>query len=216
VWLAALPFVAWQMIPAQDVRFNRLLKVLHRMWSPTIFATVLFLGAFLHFLALGLPGIPYPQGPDFAAMIGWKDLARQIEQVEDEVENATRTEPLLVGMDKYNIASELAFYRNKQDAVKGKPKEGVSHTTGRQLFGMESLMYRYWFSEDLQDKWIKKDSTLILVTRELHELRNDQVTLSGWVIGEVKELKVRKNGIPIGRYYYALAKRHQDTQLHRK
>lgn len=213
VWLAILPFMAWQMIASKDVSYNRLFKFLHRMWPPTILATILFLGGFLHFLVLGLPGLPYPQGPNFASIIGWKDLSKQIEQVEDEVENATQTEPLLVGMDKYNIASELAFYRTKHNVGKGEAKEGVLYTTGRQLFGMESLMYRYWFQKGLQDKCFDKDLTLILVTRELHELMNDRISSSGWVIGDVKELKVKKNGIPVGQYYYALAKRYQDTRL---
>ena len=213
VWLAILPFMAWQMIASKDVSYNRLYKFLHRMWPPTILATILFLGGFLHYLVLGLPGLPYPQGSDFASLIGWKDLSKQIEQVEDEIENATQIEPLLVGMDKYNIASELAFYRTKQSVEKGNAKEGVLYTTGRQLFGMESLMYRYWFQKGLQDKCFDKDLTLILVTRELHELMNDRISSSGWVIGDVKELKVKKNGIPVGQYYYALAKCQQDTWL---
>ncbi len=91
-------------------------------------------------MVLGLPGLPYPQGSNFAPLIGWKDLSKQIEQVEDEVENATQNEPLVVEIDKYNIASELAFYRTKHNVGKGDAKEGVLYTTGRQLFGMESLM----------------------------------------------------------------------------
>ena len=210
IWLAILPFMAWQMIAYKDVSYNRLFKFLHRMWPPTILASILFLGGFLHFLVLGLPGLPYPQEANFASLIGWKDLSKQIEQFEDEVENATQAEPLLVGMDKYNIASELAFYRTKHNVDKGEAKEGILYTTGRQLFGMDSLMYQHWFQKGLQDKGIDKDLTLILVTRELHELMNDRISSCGWVIGDVKELKVKKNGIPVGQYYYALAKRRQD------
>jgi dolichol-phosphate mannosyltransferase len=207
IWLAILPFMAWQMIAYKDVPYNRLFKYLHRMWPPTILASILFWGGFLHFLALGLPGLPYPQGGNFASIIGWKDLSRQIEQLEDEVEDATHVEPLLVGMDKYNIASELAFYLTKHNVAKGEAKEGLLYTTGRQVFGMDSLMYHYWFQKSLHDKYLDKDLTLILVTRELHELMNDRIASSGWVIGEVKELKVKKNGIPVGQYYYAFAKR---------
>ena len=133
-----------------------------------------------------------------------------IEQLEDEVEDATQAEPLLVGMDKNHIASELAFYRTKHNVAKGEEKEGLLYTTGRQVFGMESLMYQYWFQKGLQDKGIDKDLTLILVTREQHELMSDRISSSGWEIGAVKELKVKKNGIPVGQYYYALAKRRQD------
>jgi dolichol-phosphate mannosyltransferase len=210
IWLAILPFMAWQMIAYKEVSYNRLFKFLHRMWPPTILASILFFGGVLHFIVLGLPGLPYPQGANFASIIGWKDLSRQIEQLEDDVEDATQAEPLLVGMDKNHIASELAFYRTKHNVAKGEEKEGLLYTTGRQVFGMESLMYQYWFQKGLQDKGIDKDLTLILVTREQHELMSDRISSSGWEIGAVKELKVKKNGIPVGQYYYALAKRRQD------
>jgi hypothetical protein len=68
-------------------------------------------------------------------------------------------------------------------------------------------MYHYWFQKSLQEKHFVQDLTLILVTRELHEMLNERIVSSGWVIGEVRELKVKKNGIPLGQYYYALAKR---------
>ncbi len=204
VWLAALPFVAWQMIPAETLRLNRLSRSLQRLWSPTIVATVLFLGFALHFWALGLPGLPYPQG---TPILGWKDLAKQIERVEDEVESATRNEPLLVGMDKVNIASEMAFYRKRQAVGPGGLYEAVTYTTGCQLFGMESLMYRYWASGPLQDKLREKDPTLILIAHKLHELKDERIASSGWKIGRVNEINVRRNGKPVGRYYYTLAKR---------
>jgi len=213
VWLAILPFMAWQMIAYKDVSYNRLFQFLHRMWPPTIWASILLLGGLLHFSVLGLPGLPYPQDGNFASVLGWKDLARQIETFENEIEHDTQVEPLVVGMDKYNIASILAFYRTKLNFENGEREknEGVLYTTGPQIFGMESLMYHYWFQKGLQENRFDKDVTLILVARKLHELRDDRIVSSGWEIGDVKQLQVKKKGIPVGKYYYVLAKRKQST-----
>jgi dolichol-phosphate mannosyltransferase len=205
--------MAWQMIAYKDVSYNRLFKFLHRVWPSTIWVSILLFGGILHFSVLGLPGLPYPQGDNFASVLGWKDLSNQIEQLENEVEHATQVEPLVVGMDKYNIASALAFYRTKLniDKEEAKENEGVLHTTGRQIFGGESLMYHYWFQKGLQENRFDKDFTLILVARKLHELMDDRIVSSGWEIGDVKQLQVKKNGIPLGQYYYALAKRKQSN-----
>jgi dolichol-phosphate mannosyltransferase len=215
VWLAILPFMAWQMIAYKNISYNRLFKFVHRVWPPTILVSILFFGGFLHFSVLGLPGLPYPQEGNFASILGFKDLSKQIEQFEDEVEGATQAEPLVVGMDKNSIASALAFYRTKLNADRGQAEkyEGVLYTTGPQLFGFESLMYHYWFQKGLQKNCWDKDPTLILVARKPPDLMNDRIVSNGWVIGDVKELKLKKNGIPVGQYYYALAKRKQDVQL---
>ncbi len=207
IWLATLPWVAWQMTPSEALRPSRLLRFLQRAWPPTIVATVLFFGAFLHFWVLGLPGLSYPQGKNVAPLIGWKELAQGIAQIEEEVETSTRVKPLVVGMDKSSIASELAFYRNKLSHGE-KTDQAVFYTTGRHLFGMESLMYRYWFPERATKRWPGENSVLILVTRELQELMNDQIQASGWKIGPVKDLELRKNGMIVGHYYYTLATRH--------
>ena len=117
---------------------------------------------------------------------------------------------MIVGMDKNGIAGELAFCRNKKDVEKRDLKEGLHGTIGRHLFGMESLMCRYWFPGQPRQQPPGEGPLLILVTRKLHELMNPRVISSGWRIGEVKQLEVRKNGIPVGKYDYAFARPDRD------
>ena len=205
LWLAALPLIAWQMIPSKALQPSRLLTLLQRAWPPTIGITLLFFGVFLHYWVLGLPGVPYPKVGDSNLLIGWEDLGRRIELIRGEVEASTGIKPLVVGMDKCYIASQFIFYRSTHGPAAEK-KDALLYTTGRHIFGMDSLMYRYWFPESRIDELRKKNSTLILVTRELHELQQDRISSSGWKMGEVQELEVKKNGVPVGRYYYALAK----------
>jgi dolichol-phosphate mannosyltransferase len=207
IWLAALPFIARQIVPAAASAPDRLVRFLQRTWPPTLILLVLFWGALMHYLALGFPGVPYPQAGDLGAMIGWKDLGNQIEAIEDNIEKEIGVEPFVVGMDKNKIASELAFYRQRQGSQgEDRRNEAVWKTIGRHIFGMESLMYSYWFPENLQIGLQKKGQVLILVTRELQEIDRDRIGSKGWEIGEIKQLELKKNDVPVGVYYYTIAK----------
>ncbi len=207
VWLAILPFIAQQIALETHETPTRLVRFLHRAWPPTIVVTVLVSGGLLHFLTLGIPGFPYPQDGNLSSMAGWKDLATQMEAIENSVEEEAGAEPFIVGMDKNKIASELTFYRYKQSRTgKGSyDDEGLLATTGRHLFGMESLMYKYWLREAEIRDLAKKGIPLILVSREPREFSKDRIKASGWEMGAIKELIVRKNGAPAGQYYYAIA-----------
>jgi dolichol-phosphate mannosyltransferase len=207
VWLAVLPFIAWQMVSVSGAPYKRIEKFIQRAWPPTIFVTVLFWGAFLHFLVLGIPGLAYPRESDLISFIGWSNLAAQIEKIEDEIEKETGVEPLVIGMDKNKIASELAFYRNKWERVLGDKDEheGFQRTTGRHIFGMESLMFKYWSPQMPRSPAGKQREMLILVSRELHEFKKEQIHAHGWAIGDIKELIVEKAGVPVGKYFYTIA-----------
>jgi dolichol-phosphate mannosyltransferase len=195
LWLAMVPFIASYMTPA--LRHKRLALLFQRSWLATIATSVLLYGAFLHYLVLGIPGIPYPE--DFSFLC-WKELGQKIEQVEDEIERKTGVEPLVVGMDKYTIASQLAFYRTRA----GKPKEqfekeGILNTTSYHLFGGDSLMYRYWFPEKEHE-----GRNMILVTEKIGDLKDPHLLSQVGKIGEIQEIVIKRNGMPVGRYYYSL------------
>ena len=59
-------------------------------------------------------------------------------RLEEQIGKDLGIEPLVVGMDKYALASELAFYRRHG-------KEGVEQTSSRHHFGGSGLMYGFWF-----------------------------------------------------------------------
>jgi dolichol-phosphate mannosyltransferase len=207
IWLAVLPFIARQMVPAAVSTPARLGRFLQRAWPPTLILLVLFWGALMHYLTLGFPGVPYPQAGDLAAMIGWQDLGGQIEAIEDNIEKERGVKPFVVGMDKNKIASQLAFYRHRRGSYDTDGRnEAVRETIGRHIFGMESLMFRYWFPENLQLGLQKKGQLLVLVTRELQEIDRNRIGSRGWEIGEIKKLELKKNNVPAGCYYYTIAK----------
>jgi len=205
LWLAVIPLMAWQMAPQENRQVTPMLKFLQRAWAPTIVIFVLFFGLALHFWALGLPAVPYPKGGEVSLLLGWRDLARKIDRIDKEIQASKGIKPLVVGMDKCYIASELIFYRNELGGGREK-KELISYTTGRHLFGMDSLMYRYWFPEPRIRNFRSENSILILVTREIPEINKDLISSCGWKMDKLQELDLKRGGVFIGRYYYVLAR----------
>ncbi|HKQ34486.1 MAG TPA: glycosyltransferase family 39 protein [Nitrospiraceae bacterium] len=194
--LAALPWLAREMTPiAMRLTPSRWGRY---AWPANIVAVVLFYGAALHYLVLGFPGLHYPK---VLPLVGWHDLGSQIERIENDVEAETGSEPLVVGMDKYNIASELAFYRTRAERDSRDPsvREGIQGTAGRHLFGKTSLMYGYWFPPDKQ-----KGRTLILVSNKAGDLDGPGITSRFDRLEPVLQLVARHNDMSVARFYYRI------------
>jgi len=198
LWLAALPWLARDMIPIA----GRLTQTPGRWgryaWPATVVAAMLFYGAALYYLVLGLPSLRYPEG---FRLVGWHDLGSQIERIEDDVESMTGSEPLVVGMDKYRITSELAFYRTHAEMDNGglSKREGIEGTAGSHLFGKNSLMYEYWTPTDKQN-----GRTLILVSNRADDLDGPGITSRFDRLEPVMQLLARHNDMPVARFYYRI------------
>jgi len=198
-WICLIPLMAYQVMESDTT--SRIINFLRKAWIPTVVVVYIIFGAALHYFVLGLPFAPYPRD---LPLLGWSDLARQVEAVEDELELSTGHEPLVLGMDKHKIASELSFYRTKLAGKSRDRGEGVRYTAGPNFFGHESLMFKYWFPKD---KGLRAYSdVIVLVGPDPKSLCLDELVEDGWNVGSVKELIVRKNGIPAGWYYYAIAR----------
>jgi dolichol-phosphate mannosyltransferase len=187
-WLAVLPAMAAMMAPTTVVSVRKAAAIVRRSWMPTIATVTVLYGGLLHYLVLGFPGVLYPA--IIADITGWKDLQRQVAAVEDRVTAATGRAPLVVGMDRYNISSELAFY--------GYP-DGPRRTAGRHLFGEVGLMYRYWFPEEAQ-----VGRNVVLVGRRGSQLGTDNVVSRFDSLGAVVPIPVSWNGQILREYYYRI------------
>lgn len=194
LWLAVIPFVASHMLPTGPFPAHRLAATMHRLWPPTVCAILLLYGAGLHYLVLGLPGVPYPRNFSFA---GWAELARKIEHVEDKMEGDRGVEPLVVGMDKYRIASLLAFYRTKNESKHLNENEGVLFTTGRHVCSGDSLMYAFWYPGSPPP-----NTPIILVAPDAQRLELDIISRKFHTLGPVRSVVVTKNGSGVRTYYY--------------
>jgi dolichol-phosphate mannosyltransferase len=134
VFLAALPLLAADMVSRVGEVTGPLTRFVRRAWLPTFVALLITYGAMFYYFSLGLPGSPMTSTRAFGA---WRLLALRVGQIEKLIENKTGTEPVIVGMDKYNISSETSFYDHTD-------RDGSWNTGGPHLFGGRSLMWEYW------------------------------------------------------------------------
>ena len=189
LWLAVLPAVAHAIIVEGRTAHSKLASRNYRAWGMTVGIAVLMYGASLHYMALGLPGVGYPES--FRALpIAWQEFGESVEQIEDGVEHSVGSEPVLVGMDKYNLAALVAFYGVGES-------DSIHDTVGRRLFGLDSLMFDYWMPEAINN------GRPVIMFSLTPELLSDG--LLGTHFRELEPLRDRivyKNGSHAGRFYY--------------
>ena len=114
-------------------------------------------------LVLGIPGVPY--SPSFAKAIGWQVATRELHRVHDRIAQETGAAPVIVGMDKYNTASQIAFYGARPFAL---PGQAPLKATSIEAFTGNSLMFDYW---DPPGQF--RGRTLVMVARNREVLATD-------------------------------------------
>lgn len=191
IWLAILPALAGRLVAEEPTGSSANLK--HRSWLATVALALLLYGAALHYFVLGLPGVGHSTRMSLKALpIGWKEFGAQVEKIKTDLENATGKEPLRVGMDRYFLSSEIAFYDPDQDAV--------SYTAGRSLFGFDSLMYDRWFPSAAA-----KGRDILLVSRGSDgPIAAESLSARFQTLGPIQEHIVHKGGVPVSRFFYRI------------
>ena len=200
LWLAAVPALAWAMVASsRGVPAGRLSAGAGAAWPPTLVILVLIFGAAFHYLVLGLPGVAY-SGHIELVPVGWRSLGEQVAAVDAEVRTQTGTEPLVVGMDRYAIASELAFYSPDR-------AHAVSQTSSDHLFGGVGLMYERGSPAASQ-----VGRTLVLVGYKPEDVSGRAVESRVQGLGPVREGVLARDGQFIRRYYYRIAYDYHDLR----
>ncbi|MCG3149371.1 MAG: hypothetical protein PCFJNLEI_02831 [Verrucomicrobiae bacterium] len=64
---------------------------------------------------------------------GWRELGKQVHEIEDAFECVTGERVVTIGVDKYNLAAQLGFYMQEQE-----------DTVNAFMFGKKGLAYPYW------------------------------------------------------------------------
>ena len=185
LWLATLPFIATSMVLGKGKVQQRIAG----LWPKTLVVIMISYGALLHYCTFGLPANSFTKS---VFLYGWDDLARQVDTLVD-----SSAKPLLVvGMDKYRVASGLAFYLNKVETLE-QEKSDVNETTGRQLFGNDALMYNFWCTPE------HASARDILVISE----DRDQLDPANFInhyhkLGPIEEIDIKKRGKIAGQVFY--------------
>ena len=201
LWLACIPLMA-SSLPTSDAD-GRTRSVVQRAWSVTLVCLVLGYGLILHYFSLGIPGIPFNTG---AFLFGGEDLADRVEQTVRRVEAKRGAPPVVIGMDKYQIASGLAFYRAKMfnPSEPGSSPQSAPETTGRHLFNLDSLMYAFW-----QAPAALTGRDLLVIADEEEKLDNRLFVGRAKELGKIRSFPVKKHGKEVGVYYYRLLTRYR-------
>jgi len=149
-------------------------------------------GVFFHYLALGLPGVGYSTQMNLLP-VGWRELARQVDLVEERVEDEMKMNPLVVGTDRNFISSEVAFYDNDES-------RGFLDTAGINLFGKKALMYQFWFPAKEQT-----GKAIVLVAFNETDLTRKAVAKHSERLGPVVRGDLARDSKFIRHYFYRIA-----------
>jgi dolichol-phosphate mannosyltransferase len=185
-WAAALPLMAFGAEPHGPGSISRWLR---SAWPVTLICMLLFYGAGFYHLVLGIPGLGLT-GHTELVPVGWRDFGRQIDGIADTVRARSGDDLLVVGMDRYAIASERAFYSHDRS-------KSVAETSSSHLFGGMGLMYERWFPAERQT-----GRTLLLLGWDAGDLAavNLQSHVSG--LEPLQEGTLVRDGRVVRRYYY--------------
>ncbi|MCC6917199.1 glycosyltransferase family 39 protein [Nitrosomonas sp.] len=129
LWLALIPTMAWMI--GQHNAFKCISTRLSAAWQPMIILSLLTYAFILHYVTLGIPGLPYQF---LSEHYFWKETTAEVEQIAGKIRQTTEKEPIVIGMSKWSTASALAFYN----------KTPVLDIRSRNLFGQHASMYSFW------------------------------------------------------------------------
>jgi dolichol-phosphate mannosyltransferase len=189
-WIAAVPVMAAGMISTATLSGFR--AWIRAAWVPTLVTMLLVYAAGLHYLVMGLPGLGYGKHIELIP-VGWHDFSRRVAETAAAVRKETGVDPLIVGMDRYAIASEVAFYGAKAT------KSGVQ-TSSAHLFGGIGLMYERWTPPELQ-----VGRTLLLVAWDREDLTGKTIQSHAERLGPVEDETLSRDGQIVRHYYQRLA-----------
>jgi dolichol-phosphate mannosyltransferase len=201
-WIAAIPPLsrliarAWEAVgsdPRARWRWAR------GLWAPTVIGLLIFYAAAFYELTTGIPGIGYTRKAELMP-VGWRQLGREVSARAEDVAKQEGREPVVVGMDRYAIASELAFYGSDQ-------AQSVSRASSGHLFGQMGLMYERWLK--LEDA---RGRTLLLVAWSREELSGNDIERSVERLGPIEEGRLTRDGVLIRPYFYRIAHGYRGLQ----
>ncbi|SFI79982.1 glycosyltransferase family 39 protein [Nitrosomonas sp. Nm34] len=198
LWLAVLPTIAWMM--GQNSALQTVSNRLRAIWQPTITVSLLAYAFILHYVVLGIPGIPYQF---LAEHYFWKEAAIEIEKIAEEIESQNGQAPIVVGMNKWSIASALSFYTKDSSKI---------DIRSRNMFGDKSAMYDFWYPSHPAT-----DRPIILIGIKRHTLEHDRAgnEIDRMLIqpSTIQYKTVTRNSTPLRPLYYRTAQGYRGRSI---
>jgi dolichol-phosphate mannosyltransferase len=199
-WIALMPLImtalvqhVWPHRPDLG-RFHRLLMA---SWIPSVLILVVLYGLLLHYLTLGLPGVP--KGDFDSGYLGWPETVEAIEDIRRQVLEERGREPLIAATDKWGVAAALAYHA---------PAERIEDITAQNLIGMRGAMWEFWFDP-------KTDPTrpVILVHYSEKLIARDWLEQALVGLGPLQTRAIERDGNIIRTLYYRIASGFKPQQV---
>lgn len=192
LWLALLPTMAWMI--GQHGTFSKISDRLRAAWQPTIVLSLLAYAFVLHYVALGIPGLPYQF---LAEHYFWKEATAEVEKIAEEIKQQTGEAPVIVGLSKWSIASALTFYSHHSPA---------SDIRSRNVFDEPAVMYDYW---QASGEPIQRPILLVSMKQRAFDefaQKNSHAEANLVALGETSSRIIyRYDGVPLRQLYYRIA-----------
>lgn len=193
VWLAVLPMIAGMLAMRQEPGQPRPVWCLRPgVWRPLAAGLILGYTAAFLFITLDMPGLACISRKTHPLMTGWREMGREINQIEEAVEQKSGREVLVVGMDKYFITSQVAFYGADDDR---------EDAAGRHLFGGSSLMWKFWKAPHEAAGF-----DIILVAFKRRVLEDPQLGRFFKTLDPVETRDIPGTYDTLGRFYYRIGR----------
>jgi dolichol-phosphate mannosyltransferase len=190
VWLAILPLVAARMAGIGDFLWQRPNVAFSRSWIVTISALLIFYAAGFSYMVAGMPGLGNRVG--LKLPIAWRAYGVRLDEIKSRLESTTHSEPVIIGADKYWLASEARFYTSdKNDTV---PEVGADN-----LVGGYSLMWNFW----VPPRTIAgRDALLVSLSR--NHLDHSRVTERFTQLGDITREVLSNSWGETGHFYWRI------------
>ena len=197
VWLPILPLIGATMLPGLSGARAGLRRI-QRLWHPAIAFNLVLFGAFMHYIAIGLPGMEWREhGRHY---MGWPEVTRAIDEISLELEAENGKRPLLVGMSKWAAAAAVSFYTENDNR---------DHITARNLVGMPGAQWEHWFDPLVIDP-SRPVLLFALDAESLETVRIDQAIVNP---GPLESRPILRRGQRVQTLYYRVGSGFKPDQV---
>lgn len=196
VWLALLPLIAARISGvAVAGRFGGRF-LLTKRWTIMASLLLIFYACGFTFLVSGMPGASHFGG--MSLPIAWNAYGDRLETIETHIESEIKTDPMIVGLDKYWLASEASFY-DPDGSVESQYDGSPPVIAGEGLFGGNSLMWNFWVTPQSV-----MGHTALLVSFKEDGLTKESVTRHFSSLGAITRESLRRSNNEIGHFYWRI------------
>ena len=197
VWLSLLPMLASTIHAPARTSSPVPAAALRAAWPPVLLASLILVGAGMHYVALGLPGVPWQEHR--LGYLGWPEIAAEVGELERELEERTGRRPVVAGLAKWGIAAALSFHD-----VDGRR----DNITARNLIGMGGSQWERWFDRDTDPT-----RPVLLVSHETKVITKPWLEDALIGLGPLQTRSVERNGKTIQQMYWRVAEGFRPEQL---